>query len=1201
MYMPQSGNLLGMGMAAMQSRPGSYVGQAFGEQLAGTALGGLSSGMQGLGTVAGVAGLAGTGMGMLGVGGSVAGGLAMGGSAPLTLGIAGAAYGAQQMYSGFQQQQNVNRVLKQNFGGMMGIGSGAGGRGFSAGEMGGVSDMVREMSSKDMFVGFDELTRVMDQTAQMGMYRGVQSAKQFREKFRATVASLKEVAETMHSSLEEAAQFMGQQKQMGFFSGKEINQNLMKTKLMAGATGMSVEQLQQAGMQGTQMGRAMGMLGRTGARAMQETTANIAMGMRTGAISTELIAEATGGLTGAEGAQAAAGRMMQINQRWLRRGVGRVELAALWNPEGGGINKDVLEQVRSGNMSFKQMRDLGRRNIAKTGGRRSEFFLDEERIRGQAMEQAGGDLMLGALRSHLDKRGVDMDSPIAQRWLQRQGGMSRSEADLFIQQAKELPGLLRERRLRNRQQIENEAMGRARKGTGIGGLKRRWSQWWESNVENPFRKVGADLTTSISEAVEEFQQDLEGTIKLKVSEKTKKALEEYTRTGKSDLIEGAMSWQKGLDRGQGREDYESGFAASLGRMVGTRGPDVETRMETLGIGKGGMMSGLYNQQVVQKARREGREVTMADKTAFLNRFSADIMKSGAQLGFGTDAMRGLGAAAKKAIESEYGTSKAIGKLLDRRARAVAGGGNYETQQFLDEQIAVLSRSDPELAQAFGKVPAGPQRYALLREVQKASGIEDDRLAPVDVMEGAAGRDIGSIAALIKASESQQGKLVGEFAAMMTGQTGKYVTREVYAAKGGGIVEETGSRWTRKEYDIDPETGEKRKITQKWERDKLKKGLEYAPSWVKRAVSKEKAYADKFTQAFSKRDVRELAAAALKGDQDAVKELQSLGAKGQGPDQQMYLEVADAIKNGDVDKVNKLKEMFAGDMFSEVLGAFKREADVGKGLADALTSNENLQTALSEVGEDADEELQRIADLRSKAMTDEGGMDPKSLKKARDAEKAFLTKYANDPKAGRMIGALEASGGGSYMAHGLDVAREIVGLKKGKRTQRLLERSLGVSLGRGGLGLNDREIRKLVKRMEGTGGMGVEAFREALGDKGKALDKLTDKQLQGMIGGVLGMAGDKVSDKELSAYAAEEGSKASQEARSKGAGGQLESLNSLALKQVTFLDRMVKSQESLVKLTAKQAHWKEEEIDKLVKAIKGGKKGGGPTVDPAGND
>lgn len=1200
MYMPQSGNLLGMGMAAMQSRPGSYIGSAFGEQLAGTALGGFSSGMQGLGTVAGVAGLAGTGMGMLGVGGSVAGGLAAAGSAPLSLGIAGAAYGAQQMYGGFQQQQNVNRVIKQNFGGMMGVGSGAGGRGFSSGEMGGISDMVREMSSKDMFVGFDELTRVMDQTAQMGMYRGVQSAKQFKEKFRQTVASLKEVAETMHSSLEEATQFMGQQKQLGFFSGKEINQNLMRTKLMAGATGMSVEQLQQAGVQGTQMGRAMGMLGRTGARVMQETTSNLAMGMRTGAISSELVAEATGGLTGAEGAQAAAGRMMEINQRWLQRGVGRVELAALWNPESGGINQDVLEQVRSGQMSFKQMRTLGRQNISKTGGRRSQFFLDEERLRGKAMEQAGGDLMLGALRSHLDKRGVDMDSPIAQRWLQRQGGMSRSEADLFIQQAKELPGILRERRIANRQQIENDAMNRARKGTGVSGLKRRWSQWWESEVENPFRKVGADLTTSISEAIEEFQSDLEGTVKLKVSERAKKALEEYTRTGKSDLIEGAMAWQKGLDTAQGREDYESGFAASLGRMIGTRGPSVESRMETLGIGKGGMVSGIYNQQVVQKARREGREVTMADKTAFLNRFSTDIMKSGAQLGFGSKEMSGLGAAARKTIESKYGTADAISGLLDRRAAAVAGGGNYETQQFLDEQIAVLSRASPELAQAFGKTPAGPQRYALLREIQKETGLSasDKRLAPVDVMEGAAGRDIGSIAALIKASETRKEEIVGEFAAMMTGQTDKFVTREVYAAKGGGIVTDTGSRWTRKEYAVDPKTGKKIKVTQKFSREDLAKGEEFAPAWVLREVSKEKAYAQKFVKAFSKKETRELAAAALRGDEGAVEELRSLGAQGQGPDQKTYLEMADIIEKGDKVKKDKLKEMFAGEMFSDFIGAFKREADVGRDLADALTGNERLQAALSEVGPTADDELQEIANLRSKGMTDEGGIDSASLKAARDKELAFLTKYSNDPKAGRMIGALEASGGGTYMAEGLREARDIVGIKKGRREQKLLERALGVGLGQGGLGMNRRQINKLVKKMR-AGDMTMDEFREALGERGKkAVDRLTDKDLQGMVGGVLGMAKDGVEDKEIAAYAAEEGAKKSQEARSGGAGGQLESLNSLAVKQVNYLDQLVKSQESMIKLTAKQAHWKEEEINKLVKAIKGGKNADG-TTDPTG--
>lgn len=1209
MYMPPSGNLFNMGMAAMQSRPGSYVGQAFGEQLAGTALGGLSSGMQGLGTLAGVAGLAGSGLGMLGVGGSVVGGLAAAGSAPVTMGIAGAAYGAQQMYAGFQQQQNVNRVLKSNFGGMMGIGSGAGGMGFSAGEMGGISDMVREMSSKDMFVGFDELTRVMDKTAQMGMYRGVQSAKQFREKFRQTVASLKEVAETMHSSLEEAAQFMGQQKQMGFFSGKDINQNLMRTKLMAGATGMSVEQLQQAGMQGTQMGRAMGMLGRTGARVMQETTANLAMGMRTGAISEELIAEATGGLTGAEGAQAAAGRMMQLNQRWLRRGVGRVELAALWNPETGGINQDVLEQVRGGQMSFQQMRSLGRRNIAKTGGRQSEFFLNEERLRGQAMEQAGGDLMLGALRSHLDKRGVDMDSPIAQRWLQRQAGMSRSEADLFIQQAKELPGLLRERRIQNRQQIENEAMGRARKGMGVGGLKRRWSQWWESNVENPFRKIGSDLTTSITEAVEEFQQDLEGTVKLQVGEKVKAAVQELATTGKSDLIKGAVAWQQGLDTAKGRQDYESGFAASLGRALGTRGPSVESRMEMLDIGKGGRMSGLYHQQVVRRAQQEGRAVTMADKTAFLNKFSTDIMRTGGQLGFSSKAMRGLGTAARAALEANYGAGKlaAFSQLRDARARAVAGEGGNETQQFLDQQIAMLSRSDPALAEAFAKTPVGPQRYALLREIQKETGLKegDIRLAPVDVMERAAGRDVGSIAAMIEASKTRQGEIVEEFAAMMTGDTGggEFITKEVYQKhRKAGL-------FSKEEYVIDPETGKKKKVTLKFKRADVERLGEQgmAPKWAVDVVRKQKAYAQRMTKAFSKKDARSLAALALKGGPEgekALKDLQAMGATGQGPDQDTYREVAAIIAKGTDEQKNKLKEMFAGDMFTEVIGAFKRESDVGKALADSLTSNENLQQALNEVGPDADDELQEIANLRERAMTEEGGIDDKALNDAYKKERAFLAKYANDPKAGRMIGALEASGGGTYMAEGLREAQTVMGLGKGKgsTTRRVLDYMLGKKFGlKGGLrgiGLKDRQIRQLVKSME-KGGMTAESFREALKGGAKAFEGLTDKQIQEALGGVFGMAEKGVDTGELTKLAAERGAEASQAARAQGAGGQVESLNSLALKQVSFLDQLVKGQDSLVKMTAQNKGMNEDQIKELIGAIKGGGGNAEGTTQPTG--
>jgi hypothetical protein len=618
--MAPMGGLGTMGMMAMHGAPGSGMQQAFAEQALGTGLSGLAGMAGGIsnlaGGAAGLAGMASFGAGGIGaIGGLMSGaGMAagwgagtaalgsipyLGGAAALAGGLpfaagagllAAGAGAANEVYGGFQQRQGVNRVLRQRFGGMMGVGGGAGGTGFNAREMGGISTMVREMSGNDMFTQFDELTRVMDRTSQMGMYRGVQSAREFREKFRKTVDTLKEIATTMHTSLEGATQFMEQQRNMGFFSGQDINKSLMQTRLTAGATGMTTQQLAEVGQMGAQQGRAMGMLGRSGAEAAQRMAGNVAMAMRMGSVSDEMIAEATGGLTGAQGAQAFSGRMMNVTNRFLSRGAGRALLAGLWDPESGGVSQDLLRTAAGGGLTFREALRRGRSNIRETGGRRSEFFAQEERIRGRLLSSgAGPEVVMGMLGQHMERaRGMSLEDPIMQRWVRRRLKVSQSEVELMSKMTRELPSILQAQRVRFGQQLEQEGVTRAREGAGIQGFRNKLAQVWERDVLNPLRQSGDQLTTIFSEAVEGAVGELEGRISTRMTVVGKKMALEIARTGKSSLQ------TRGVGGGQFEQYIRThpgaggeGILADVGRALGMRGGDVRGELAAMGATYGG--------------------------------------------------------------------------------------------------------------------------------------------------------------------------------------------------------------------------------------------------------------------------------------------------------------------------------------------------------------------------------------------------------------------------------------------------------------------------------------------------------------------------------------------------------------------------------------------------------------------------------------
>jgi hypothetical protein len=687
------------------AQAGSGYGQALGERFMGA---GLRAGSAGIGLASGAVGLAplaAMGAGALGVG--IPGLAALGG--PLGLGVAGglavAGYGAGQMMTGFEQRQGVNQVLRSRFGGAVGIGSGRGGRGFSTEEMGGVSTMLREMGTEDVYSSMEELTRVMDRTAQMGVYKGVSSAREFKTKFKQTVDALKEIAQTMNTTLEGASEFMQSSRQMGFFSGQDISRNLMGTRMTAATTGMSVPQIQQIGQMGSQMGMAMGMRGRTGARYAQGLAGQIGAAVQGGALSEEQLFEATGGLTGAEGIQALTGTVMQANQRFLRRGAGRMLTAAAWDPESGGVNREVMEQIQGGEISFQEARRMARRNVSATGGQRSEFFSQEDRIRGEVGAEGGIEMGVGMLEAHLQRRGrgEDFDDPIAQRFLRRQMGYSQSQVEAIQVMRREMPRTMAQSRESMRQEASNMIQTRRREGQGLEGMRRRWSQWWEREIENPIQQAADDMTSTISQGIEGMMNDFEGRIQTSISSQTQSQMQAWARTGErpagmsmAGMTEFTQEAQRrGAAIGMGGE---GGFVADLGRTLGARGPGQAAQLRSAQAYKYGLRANASNQE----------------RAEWLQRMQRDLSITATEVGVSSSEMKELGSIA---LDEVYTTMNA-----STRAAWIENRSNADDGLRMAKLMIKGLRGNERLREYIDRGRTWHQKMALAADLTDAAGL-----------------------------------------------------------------------------------------------------------------------------------------------------------------------------------------------------------------------------------------------------------------------------------------------------------------------------------------------------------------------------------------------------------------------------------------------------------------------------------------------
>jgi len=508
--LPALGTAAMLGGSMLEGGAGRFFGNLdpFSAGLGGFARGaGLRSG--GMGIMSNMGRIASGGMGSIaraglaGVGGAIAGAL------PIYAAGQAVQYGVGQMVQGAQFQNQVQGVLDQNF--RFQNSQSQSGYGFSRAQGADIAGMIREMGHSDMMTGPQELLRVMKSGTQQGLFRAVQDVKEFKKRFTDMVGSLKEVAQTMNTTLEGAMPFFSQARQMGFWTPNDIARNAQQVRQTASAGGISVAQTQQMMAQGAQMARSIGAGGATGAMGMQRSLELVGGGLRGGAISEQALSEATGGLMGPEAVQSMAGTMQAGMTRFARSSRARWALAAMGRNGFTSLDPARMQDLMSGTMGLGDISRGARRNISQQGA--FNFVNNEEELRGELLKQ-GPMGQLGFIRSMVGSRlyGDDPRNKLISRRLVKRGfGFSTKQADLAIALARRAPQIQAMNEARGAseadqlERTQEEALNRSWEG-----VKRKASRFIDVEVKERFQKFGAAISRNIGDYLEKSSDKLWG-------------------------------------------------------------------------------------------------------------------------------------------------------------------------------------------------------------------------------------------------------------------------------------------------------------------------------------------------------------------------------------------------------------------------------------------------------------------------------------------------------------------------------------------------------------------------------------------------------------------------------------------------------------------------------------------------------------------
>jgi hypothetical protein len=423
------------------------------------------------------------------------------------------------MYSGARFQQDANRVIGRALRFQTGSSSRTG-FGASHRQMQGITRMIDSMTDRDTLRTRSELMRVMDKLGRRDFFQDTTSVNQFRKKFKDMVKTLKHMAQTFGTTLEEAIPLLDTMRRSGIYG----TQAQKATALRIRTAGLDPGQAMGLMTNVAQMGRASGGHGgaaAAGALSMMRQLSFMQnnMGKKIGTRVSNLMTEITGGKTGQAAAADTAQRMSALTLRFLRSPLGRMALAGMANQKMTGMDAGVMEQLKSGELTLGNLRRMGFANTASMGAK-ARFINREGDLRTAFLKQGGATAMAGlvqsAMRSHIIRGTSNRD--IQEIIMKRFTGGNRRMAQLLFTMMKNLPQMRRDMFRGDLRQTDlryRAAMGRDH--YSFTAMGRRFRHGMHSVFVRPFQNIGADMYQGLKRWGMNMMDNFSGTTTVNLS------------------------------------------------------------------------------------------------------------------------------------------------------------------------------------------------------------------------------------------------------------------------------------------------------------------------------------------------------------------------------------------------------------------------------------------------------------------------------------------------------------------------------------------------------------------------------------------------------------------------------------------------------------------------------------------------------------
>ena len=475
---------------------------------------------------------------------------AIAGMGSLPVGIGAAVVGGMgkhvigSMVGGAQEQSNVNRVL-----GQMQFQNPASrtGRGFSRQDASMIGETIREMQHlPEAMTSMGELTRIMDKVIQTGQMNGVRDPHEFQRKFKATVRTLKEVAQVMGTTMEEAVPLLQEARQAGHYGQAGTKSFMFQRQMTQGLTGMNQQQVNQTAQAGAQMGFATGGSRATGSKHAIRATNQIGMMNRLGIISNDEIAELTGE-EGEKGIQQMGMNLTEMAYRQRGSVIGTVMTVGLGEMKGGKftgkMDQEMVKRLRTGTLDWGELKSQMHRNIA-TRGAKISYVAKRGQMFSEMAGEAGAEGLALMLKQAIGNR-IGSDENIF-NIVQQEFGANEREAAQMTTLLKSLPKLTRERMISEDTEVTRQSKVKQMNRMSPDAIKRRISKQIENAVTEPFKEWGVSMHKAVQSRVDEFIDDLSGQYHSELSAVSVKLQTDVAR-GKTKSS--TLSLTKGIEAG----------------------------------------------------------------------------------------------------------------------------------------------------------------------------------------------------------------------------------------------------------------------------------------------------------------------------------------------------------------------------------------------------------------------------------------------------------------------------------------------------------------------------------------------------------------------------------------------------------------------------------------------------------------------------